>query len=177
MRIIGGRHRGRTFNLGKRFKHRPTTDIAKEGLFNILQNRVDFDKLNILDLFAGTGNISFEFASRGCEDVTAVELSFQHYRIIQDIAKELEEKAVKPIKADAFKFCEKTEKVFDIIFADPPYNHKRFREIPDLILSSNILNPNGLFILEHSKDYDFSDREEYTETRKYGSVHFSFFTV
>ncbi len=177
MRIIGGKYKGRVFQLGKRFNHRPTTDIAKEGLFNILQNRVDFDDLTVLDLFAGTGNISFEFASRGCQNITAIELSFQHYRIIQDVAKELKETSVKPIKADVFKFCSQTKESFDIIFADPPYDHKQFASIPNLVLSNKMLKPDGIFILEHSKDYNFSDIVGYTETRKYGSVHFSFFSA
>ncbi|MFV0365162.1 MAG: RsmD family RNA methyltransferase [Mangrovibacterium sp.] len=177
MRIIGGKHKGRIFNLGKRFKHRPTTDIAKEGLFNILQNKLDFEDLSVLDLFSGTGNISFEFASRGCTNITAVELSFQHVRIIQDIMKDLNEKQIKPVKANVFKFCEKVGKSYDIIFADPPYELKQLADIPNLIFDNNLLNPGGIFILEHPKDYDFSDQKAYTETRKYGSVHFSFFEL
>jgi len=175
MRIVGGQYKGRLFTPGKSFKARPTTDIAKESLFNILQNQIDFESVKILDLFSGTGSISFEFASRGCPDVTSVELNFQHHRFIKEVIEKLGEKRIKAIKANAFQYCEKTDQNFDLIFADPPYDHKQFHQVPDLVLSGRLLKDTGLFILEHSKNYDFSFRPEFVDMRKYGSVHFSFF--
>lgn len=175
MRIVGGQYKGRQFNPGKSFKARPTTDMAKESLFNILQNKVDFEQITVLDLFSGTGSISFEFASRGCQDITSVEQNFHHHRFIQEVIARLGEKHIKAIKANAFVFVEKTAQTYDLIFADPPYDHKHFAEIPSLILSKDILKPEGLFILEHSKNYDFSNYPGFIEVRNYGSVHFSFF--
>lgn len=175
MRIIGGKYRGRIIKLGKHFKHRPTTDIAKESLFNILQNQVDFEELHVLDLFAGTGSISLEFASRGSQRVVAVELNFRHYQLIRDTLNELGETNITPVKADAFKYSKKTTESFDVVFADPPYTLENFHEIPDLVFCHNLLKPDGIFILEHAKTHDFSTRKEYIETRQYGSVHFSFF--
>ena len=156
MRIVGGQYRGRQFNPGKNFKARPTTDMAKESLFNILQNQVDFDQLKVLDLFSGTGSISFEFASRGCLNITAVELNFQHHRFMLSVVEKLGETHIQALKADAFRFIETSNQTYDLIFADPPYDHRQFGEIPALVLSKNILKPGGLFILEHSKAYDFS---------------------
>jgi 16S rRNA (guanine(966)-N(2))-methyltransferase RsmD len=176
MRIVGGTHRGRQFSPGKSFKARPTTDRAKESLFNILTNRIDFEELKVLDLFSGTGSISFEFFSRGCANVTTVELDYQHHEFIRSVIQKLGAKEeIRAIKGNAFKFCEQTVDQFDLIFADPPYDHPKFNEVPELILKNNLLKDDGLFILEHSKYYDFSSFNELVETRKYGSVHFSFF--
>lgn len=175
MRIVGGKYRGRLFNPGKSFHARPTTDMAKESLFNILQNQVDFDSISVLDLFSGTGSISFEFASRGCTDITSIELDFQHHRFINEVIAKLNDQSIRAIKANAFVYCAKTDQSFDLIFADPPYDHKQFTQVPDLVLGKSLLKPGGLFILEHSKNYDFSDRPEFEELRHYGSVHFSFF--
>ncbi|WP_372776326.1 16S rRNA (guanine(966)-N(2))-methyltransferase RsmD [Mangrovibacterium sp.] len=175
MRIVGGKYRGRLFNPGKSFHARPTTDMAKESLFNILQNQVDFESLKVLDLFAGTGSISFEFASRGCSDITSIEMNFQHHRFIKEVIEKLGEKNIKAIKTNAFQFCQKSDERFDLIFADPPYDHKQFSEVPDLVLSGSLLKEDGLFILEHPKNYNFSTRNEFVEVRNYGSVHFSFF--
>ena len=175
MRIVGGQYRGRQFRPGKSFKARPTTDMAKESLFNILQNRVDFEDIKVLDLFSGTGSISFEFASRGCKDVTSVEMNFQHYSFIMEVIEKLDDKNIHSIKANAFQFIKKSGQSFDLIFADPPYDHNQFLEIPDLILANDILRSNGIFILEHPKKYDFSKYPEFKEMRNYGSVHFSFF--
>jgi len=175
MRIVGGQYKGRLFNPGKSFKARPTTDMAKESLFNILQNQIDFEDIKVLDLFSGTGSISFEFASRGCTEITSVELNFQHHRFIKEVIEKLGEKSIKAIKANAFQYAEKSDQSFDLIFADPPYDHKQFAQVPDLVLSGHLLKDTGLFILEHSKNYDFSSRPEFIEVRNYGSVHFSFF--
>ena len=175
MRIVGGKHKGRQFHPGKAFKARPTTDMAKESLFNILQNRIDFDEIAVLDLFAGTGSISFEFASRGCTDITAVELNFNHFKFIKETIAKLNEEGIKAIKGNVFQYVPKITRQFELVFADPPYDHPKFAEVPELVLSGNIIKPGGLFILEHSKDYDFSNLPEYQETRHYGSVHFSMF--
>lgn len=176
MRIVGGMHRGRQFSPGKNFTARPTTDMAKESLFNILANQLDFESAKVLDLFAGTGSISFEFLSRGCQHVTAVELNFHHYQFIKSVVEKLDATAqIRLVKANAFQYCEKTAEKFDVIFADPPYDHKQFEQVPGLILNNDILNPGGLFILEHSKHFNFSAMKELAGTRHYGSVHFSFF--
>ncbi|WP_163717915.1 RsmD family RNA methyltransferase [Mangrovibacterium lignilyticum] len=175
MRIVGGEHRGRLFNPGKSFKARPTTDMAKESLFNILLNQIDFEAIKVLDLFSGTGSISFEFASRGCPDITSIELNFQHHRFITEVIQKLGVTSIKAVKANAFQYCSKTDQSFDLIFADPPYDHKQFAEVPDLVLSGDLLKPDGLFILEHPKNHNFSSRPEFVEVRNYGSVHFSFF--
>ncbi|KOH45173.1 RsmD family RNA methyltransferase [Sunxiuqinia dokdonensis] len=176
MRIVGGIHRGRQFSPGKNFKARPTTDMAKESLFNILTNQVDFEEIKILDLFAGTGSISFEFLSRGCTDITTIEFNYQHHQFIRSVVQKLNAtKEIRAIKGNAFSYCEQTTEKFDVIFADPPYDHPRFKEVPALIFNNELLNENGLFILEHSKYFDFSEMKEFQESRHYGSVHFSFF--
>lgn len=174
MRIIGGKYKGRNFHPGKAFNARPTTDFAKESLFNVLNNNFDFEQLKVLDLFAGTGSISFEFFSRGVQDITMVERNFKHVRFIQSVLKELNEQAI-IYRTDVFKAVSKFDVQFDLIFADPPYDLKRFAEVASLVLKSNILKPGATFILEHSKQYDFSNRQEFIEIRKYGGVNFSFF--
>ncbi len=162
------------FNPGKSFKARPTTDFAKESLFNILTNLVDFEEIKCLDLFAGTGSISYELISRGCNDLTMIELNFQHLTFIKSVLKELNEKA-KVYRADVFKFLEGEKTKYDLIFADPPYDHPRFREVPELIIKRGLIAEGGLMVIEHSKIYDFSGLPGFYEMRKYGSVHFSFF--
>ena len=177
MRIIGGAFKSRIFRPAKNFKARPTTDFARENLFNILENRYDFETKKILDLFSGTGSISFEFVSRGCPDVTSVELDRFHYQFICSVIEKLEIKGeLKALNADAFKFIARSPAVFDLIFADPPYELKQIAEIPDRILNGNLLHNQGLLILEHGKTNDFSSHPLFRELRKYGSVHFSFFS-
>ncbi len=150
--------------------------MAKESLFNILTNQVDFEDLKVLDLFAGTGSISFEFLSRGCTDITTIELNFQHHQFIRSVVQKLSaEKAIRAIKGNALAYCEQTTEKFDLIFADPPYDHPRFNEVPALVFNNDLLKQDGLFVLEHSKYYNFSESEKFVETRHYGSVHFSFF--
>jgi 16S rRNA (guanine966-N2)-methyltransferase len=177
MRIIGGIFKSRIFKPGKNFKARPTTDFARENLFNVLNNRYDFENKKILDLFGGTGSISFEFASRGCPDVTCVELDRFHYNFICSVIEKLDVKrSVKALNVDAFKFISRSPGQYHIIFADPPYELKQLAEIPDLILNGNLLPDNGLLILEHGKTNDFSSHPFFRELRSYGSVHFSFFS-
>ena len=176
MRIIGGIFKSRAFSPGKNFRARPTTDFARENLFNILSNRYEFNNKRVLDLFSGTGCISFEFASRGCEDVTSIELDRFHYAFICSVVEKLEiKRSVRVLNADVFKFIGRSAESFNMIFADPPYDLKRLAELPDLILNSKLLSEGGLLILEHGKTNDFSKHVRFKELRTYGSVHFSFF--
>ena len=168
--------KGRRFSPPKNLKARPTTDIAKEGLFNILNNIIDFEEISVLDMFAGTGSISFEFASRGCCDITSLEINAVNYAFIQKIIKELGIAGViNSLKYDSFKFVENTKTKYDLIFADPPYDHKELENIPGLIFRKELLNPDGLLILEHPKEKDFKNHSHFLENRKYGHVNFSFF--
>jgi 16S rRNA (guanine966-N2)-methyltransferase len=174
MRIVGGKYKGRSFNPGKAFQARPTTDIAKESLFNILNNRIDFEVINVLDLFSGTGSIGYEFLSRGTTQVTMVELNPKHIRFIQSVLKELNATAV-VLCMDVFKFLFKTNRTYDLIFADPPFDHPNFDEVVKYVLEKKLVNPGGQFIIEHPKAYDFSQLPNFCELRKYGHVHFSIF--
>lgn len=149
--------------------------MAKESLFNILTNKIDFTSVSVLDLFAGTGSISFEFLSRGTSNITMVELNFKHVQFIKSVVKELGEAAT-IYRADVFKFLRHEKTRYDLIFADPPYDHPHFGEIPGKILEKNLLTDNGLLIVEHSKKFDFSKIPGFVELRKYGNVNFSFFT-
>lgn len=163
------------FHPPKNIKARPTTDFAKENLFNILENRLDFNGLSALDLFAGTGNISFELVSRGCDKVTAVEIKPQHIQFIKQVRHQLEIKNLSIIKRDAFKYLQSQPGPFDIIFADPPYQLSGSQKIPEIIFHNNLLKPSGIFILEHDKNLKLPDTTNLSEQRKYGTVHFSFF--
>ncbi len=176
MRVISGSLKGRRFSPPKSFKARPTTDIAKESLFNILGNRLDLEELVILDLFSGTGSLSYEFASRGCSDITSVEFNYRHFTFIKNTIKEFElEKKIKPFKADAFKFVKKCNQKFDLIFADPPFDLKTFDNVPNAVLDNDLLSADGIFILEHSDKKSFESHPRFQEVKKYGKVHFSFF--
>lgn len=175
MRIISGIYKGKRLYPGKTFRARPTTDFAKENLFNVISNYFDFEDLQVLDLFSGTGSISFEFASRGCRSVDSVEVNSRYHAFIQKTAKELNFDCLSPVRADAFRFLRHTPASYDIIFADPPFELKELDQIPDLVFSRDLLKPGGWFILEHGKDYDFSSHQLFRELRKYGSVHFSIF--
>jgi 16S rRNA (guanine966-N2)-methyltransferase len=174
MRIIGGNLKGRIINPGRNFRGRPTTDMAKEGLFNILYHRLDFSEITVLDLFSGSGIISFEFASRGCSNVTCVESDLVHFRFIRKEAEELGLK-INIIHYDSFRFIEKTAIRYDIVFADPPFDLRKAELLPSLIMSGNLLLPGGLFILEHSRNQNFSGFPFFLESRHYGHVFFSFF--
>jgi 16S rRNA (guanine966-N2)-methyltransferase len=177
MRIIGGEFKGRHFSPGHSFKARPTTDFAKENLFNILIHRMDLEGLSVLDLFGGTGSITLEFVSRGCREVTCVEKNFRHFSFIRSIVQKLEiENAVHLVKGDVFRFIEKQSGKYDIIFADPPYNLPDLATLPDRIFEHELLSPGGILILEHGMADNFNAHPRYTELRKYGSVHFSIFS-
>jgi len=176
MRIISGKYKGKRLTAPKKLPVRPTTDMAKEALFNILNNRFYFDELKVLDLFSGTGNISFEFASRGTEQITAVD-SFQScVRYISNTANELGF-SINTVKSDVYKFLEGTSEPFDLIFADPPYDFdtEQFLKIADLVFAKNLLLPDGVLIIEHSDQTDLSEHPKFSEQRKYGGSIFSFF--
>lgn len=175
MRIIRGLHRGRQIFPPKNLPVRPTTDFAKEALFNILEHQYDFTDLEVLDLFAGTGSISYEFASRDCRSVTAVDSHQGCVTFMVETAKKLDFKNIKVFRSDVFKFLKHNKKPFHLVFADPPFNFEDLIMLPSFVLNNNILTNEGLFILEHPGSCDFSDHEFFMEHRNYGSVHFSFF--
>ena len=177
MRIITGRYKGRHFDIPRSFKARPTTDFAKENIFNVLTQYVDFDGATALDLFSGTGSISLELLSRGCRQVVSVEMDRDHHRFIQDCLKKLDTKACIPIRGDVFRFLKSCKQQYDFIFADPPYALKELPEIPDLVIGRQLLKDGGIFVFEHGKDYDFSNHPHFLEHRSYGSVNFSLFTA
>ena len=149
--------------------------MAKEGLFNILYNRLDFEELTVLDLFCGTGNISYEFQSRGVQKTTSIDGSFKCTSFVKKTMAELKCANSEVIKADVFRFVANATQKWDIIFADPPYDLKNYKELTESILSSEILESDGLLIMEHPTEIDLSEIAGYQETRKYGRVHFSFF--
>lgn len=175
MRIISGSHKGRTINPPSNLPVRPTTDYAKTALFNILNNYIDFENISVLDLFSGTGNISFEFSSRGAKEIVSVDASYACIVFIKAAAEKFGFVNLKTVKADVFNFLGKTDKKYDLVFADPPYEMKGSERLPDLIFQNNILAANGLFILEHSVKTDFSKHPNFVEKREYGAVNFSFF--
>lgn len=178
MRIIRGKYGRRRFDVPKNISARPTTDFARENLFNVLENTEDFDGKRALDLFAGTGAISFEFLSRGCEEVTAVESASVQANFIRSVAQKLNVTSqLHLVKADVFRFIGSCDTPFDFVFADPPYDHPRFAEIPQLILGSKLLAPGTLFIMEHSRNHDFSALPHFEQQRTYGSVNFSIFRM
>lgn len=174
MRIVSGKFRGRHFNM-QAINARPTTDFAKESLFNILNNYFFFEKIKVLDLFSGTGSIGMEFISRGCLNVEMVENEAENLKNISGVIKALDIHEAKLIKADVFKFLERAKGNYDIIFADPPYEMESAGTLPDIIFSKNILNKEGWFILEHSKKSNFKNHPNFFDERSYGNVHFSIF--
>ncbi|MBQ6777346.1 MAG: RsmD family RNA methyltransferase [Paludibacteraceae bacterium] len=173
MRIISGTYRGRRLSPPKNITARPTTDFAKESLFNLLTNRLDFEGIDMLDLFAGTGGIGLEFVSRGARSVTAVEMAHVQQNFIISTCKQLGIRNLNLVRGDVFRFLSADRVRYDVIYADPPYALERLAELPDLVLPH--LKDEGWFILEHGKDNDFTDHPRHVETRTYGSVHFSFF--
>lgn len=177
MRIIRGKYGHRRFDVPKNITARPTTDFAKENIFNVIENLTDIEGSQVADLFAGTGAISFEFLSRGAVEVVAVEKAPTQAGFIRKVSETLGEQNLTLIRGDVFKFVTTCRKEFDIIFADPPYDHPQFESIADLVMSSSMVRQDTLFILEHSKKYDFTDRRGFMEQRVYGSVNFSIFKV
>jgi 16S rRNA (guanine966-N2)-methyltransferase len=177
MRIVGGKYKGRVFHPGKAFRSRPTTDFGKEGLFNILENKISWEETDALDLFSGTGSISLELVSRGCRKVTAVERDFVHCRYIREESLKLGIDNLQVIKVDVLRFLQGRHGQYALVFADPPFDMKDCHLVAEKILSSGILKEKGLLILEHSKSNKFDLVPGFLELRKYGSVHFSFFTT
>lgn len=175
MRIISGKLKGRKLQVPKNLKLRPTTDFAKEGLFNLLKSQLELSDLKVLDLCCGTGSISFEFASRGVESVVSVDQNSNCLKQIQKQALQFELDNVFPYKADLFRYLKKTKLNFDLIFADPPYDLSGIENLPAMVASQNLLNQNGFFILEHSKKYDFTEESGFFLNRRYGNVNFTFF--
>jgi len=175
LRIIGGKYKGRIIVPSRGLKARPTTDFARESLFNILNNRVDFETVTVLDLFSGTGCISFEFASRGSE-VHLIEMDSQNFSGIKRTIKEIGFTNIKPVHIDVISYLKTCISRYDIVFADPPYTLHWLERIPDMVLGSGILNENGIFILEHPRKISFNGHKCFTEHRHYGGVNFSFFS-
>ena len=191
MRIITGKYKGRHFDIPRTFKARPTTDFAKENIFNVLTQYIDFEGAEALDLFSGTGSITLELLSRGCSHVVSVELDRDHHRFIQQcvqklvsqrdgsfVTSEISQKnrpSVIPLRGDVFRYIKSCKQQYDFIFADPPYALKELPTIPSLIFERGLLKDNGVFVFEHGKDHDFSDDPHFVEHRSYGSVNFSIF--
>lgn len=187
MRIITGKYKGRHFDIPRTFKARPTTDFAKENIFNVLNGYIDFEGITALDLFAGTGSITLELLSRGCDHVVSVELDRDHHRFILQCVNKLlgstphsagsiPHPQTSILRADVFRFIKSCRIQFDLIFADPPYALKELPQIPDLILQKGMLKEEGLLVFEHGRDHDFSHHPHFLEHRSYGSVNFSLFS-
>jgi 16S rRNA (guanine(966)-N(2))-methyltransferase RsmD len=175
MRIVSGALRGKTISPPAGIAVRPTTDFAKESLFNILENTYDLTKVCVLDLFAGVGSISFEFASRGCPYIDAIDINRRQYKFIELTAKQMHLPQIHALRLNAFDFPNICTVRYDIIFADPPYELDGIHTLPDRILSANILNDGGVFIFEHSSHYTFNTHPCFVRHRQCGSVNFSFF--
>ena len=175
MRIITGKFRGKQIHPPGSLRARPTTDFAKESLFNIIENSFKMQTLDVLDLFAGTGSISYEFASRGAAAVETVELDLFHSRFIRKTIHDLAFEQVRVVRADAFRYLKHCSSQYDIIFADPPYDLKGIESLPHIIFERKLLKPHGWLIIEHGRNTRFEDHPKYMQGRQYGSVHFTFF--
>ena len=175
MRIITGQFKGRHFDIPRTFKARPTTDFAKENIFNVLNGYIDFDGITALDLFAGTGSISLELVSRGCKEVVSVEKDRDHARFIAECMKKINAENDILIRGDVFRFLKSCHQKFDLIFADPPYALPELDTLPDLVFEHDLLAADGVFVFEHGKHNDFSAHPCFKEHRSYGSVNFSIF--
>lgn len=177
MRIISGKYGRRRFDVPKNITARPTTDFARENIFNVLEHFEGFEGKSACDLFAGTGAVSFEFLSRGCRKVTAVERAPVQCKFIKSVAEKLGDDNLTLVRGDVFRFIEDDIEAYDYVFADPPYDHPHFDEIPSLILSSRLVKPGSIVIMEHSSQRDFSDLQGFNQRRAYGSVNFSIFVL
>ena len=176
MRVITGKYKGRHFDIPRTFKARPTTDFAKENLFNVLNSYIDLDAEPVaLDLFVGTGSITLELLSRGCSRVGSIEKDPLHFKFIKGFIDKLQDLNAIPIKGDVFKYLSQCREKFDFIFADPPYVLTEISELPDMIMERDLLREDGLLVVEHGKEHDFSQHPRFVEHRQYGSVNFSFF--
>lgn len=177
MRIIGGRLKGLRLNPPQNLPVRPTTDLAKEALFNILQNQIDIEGIKVLDLFSGTGNLSLEFASRDAAEVISVDKSIRCVHYLKDMAKQHGLEQIKTYNADVFKYLQMETEVYDLIFADPPYDLSRIPEIIKIVFERKLLSPDGILIVEHQTMQNLSNHPAFTEQRKYGHSSFSFFRI
>lgn len=176
MRIISGKYKGRRLLPPSNITARPTTDFAKESLFNLLTNRVNFEEIRVLDLFAGTGSISLEFLSRGARSVTSVEMASLQLEFMRKTAKQLNINNWLVTRSDVFQYIKRCNIQFDVVFADPPYQMPELPDLPEILFENNIITAGGMFILEHPKQYDFSSKPCFAEHRKYGNVNFTFFS-
>jgi len=177
MRIIGGKYGGLRLSPPANLPVRPTTDIAKEALFNILDNRISLDECECLDLFAGTGNISFELASRGALSVEAVDIHFKCLQFIRETAKKLQIDIIETKKVDVLKFIVGCKNQYDFIFVDPPYDLPALPQLANLIMENKLLKPEGMMVIEHPSTRKMDESPQYTETRKYGYSSFSFYKL
>ena len=175
MRIITGIYKGRHFDIPRTFKARPTTDFAKENIFNVLNGYIDFDGASGLDLFSGTGSISLEMLSRGCASVISVEADRDHHAFIKQCLAKLGTDRCVPLRGDVFRFIKSCHRQFDFVFADPPYALPELPQLPEMILGRNLLNPDGILVLEHGRHNSFENVSGFVEHRAYGSVNFSLF--
>lgn len=175
MRIISGNYKGRRFTPPDGIPTRPTTDISKEGLFNILANNIAFEETKFLDLFAGSGNISYEMASRGCKDILAIDRFPLCVQFIQSTINELEIEGMRVKQADVFDVINHSSEKYTLIFAGPPYGLDILDEIPDRIFAADLLHSGGILVLEHNPNHNFDDHIEFAERRTYGQTNFSFF--
>lgn len=177
MRIIAGNLRGRRLNPPNNLPVRPTTDMARESLFNILNNYVDYEECSVMDLFAGTGAVSFEFVSRGVKDVTAIDINNQCTDFIKSTCQQLHIDNMHVVRADVFDLLKRAYRKFDIIFADPPYALDGLDKLPDLVFERQVLTEDGIFVLEHPREYSFEDHPHFWQHRAYGKVNFTFFAM
>ncbi len=175
MRIITGTYKGRHFDIPRSFKARPTTDFAKESLFDVMTGYIDFEGKTALDLFSGTGSITLELLSRGCASVVSVEMEREHHAFIVKCLKKIGAANCLPLRADVFKFMKSCRRKFDFIFADPPYTLPELSSVPAMVLDGGLLADGGMFVFEHGKANDFSSDARFVERRVYGSVNFSIF--
>lgn len=177
MRIIAGTLKGRRLNPPANLPVRPTTDMARESLFNILNNYVDFEECSVMDLFAGTGAMSVEFISRGAREVTAVDINNACTEYIKSEAKRLELRNLRVVRADVFDLLKRANRKFDLVFADPPYAIEGLETLPDLVFDHQLLTDDGIFILEHPREYSFEEHPRFWQHRNYGKVNFTFFAM
>lgn len=175
MRIISGIHKGKRLFAPKNLPVRPTTDFAKEGLFNIIKYEFDIEEISVLDLFSGTGNMSFEFASRGAKQIICIDDNYNCVSFVKQTSKDLNFNQITVFKNDVFRYLKKYTTQFDLIFADPPYDLKYVDQIPQLVFENNLLTPKGQLIVEHDRNWDFSKHPNFLQHRKYGNVNFSIF--
>lgn len=175
MRVISGKYKGRRFSPPDGIPTRPTTDISKEGLFNILNNNIEFENTKFLDLFAGSGNISYEMASRGCIDILAVDRFPLCVQFIDSMIKKLGIEGMRVIQSDVFDVIANANEKYNLIFAGPPYGLDILDDIPNRIFDAELLKPEGIFVLEHNPNHNFDDHKMFAERRTYGQTHFTFF--